>query len=84
MPSLHTAWAVWVTVAVLMLTTRWWIRTLAVIYPLVTVVVVIATGNHYLLDTVAGAAVAIIALVIVGLISPARQGTKKKSVPTPA
>ncbi len=55
MPSLHIAWAVWCSVAVWRITARPLWRVLAVVYPFVTLVAVLATGNHYLLDAVAGA-----------------------------
>lgn len=53
-PSLHVAWAVWVVVAVWSATGRRGLRALAVLHALTTVVVVVLTGNHYLLDAVAG------------------------------
>jgi hypothetical protein len=63
MPSLHTAWAVWVAVVGCVLVRRWWARALIGIYPFVTVVVIVTTGNHYVLDAIAGAAVAATAIV---------------------
>jgi hypothetical protein len=57
MPSLHMAWAVWSAIAVWRLlgpNRRW--RGLVALYPLLTVFSVLATGNHYLLDVVAGLA----------------------------
>lgn len=58
MPSLHVAYAVWVLRTVLVASTsRLW-RTLAAVHVGVTVAVVIVTGNHYLLDVLAGAALA--------------------------
>jgi hypothetical protein len=56
MPSLHLAWAAWSSIAVWRMTRRRSLRALAVVYPLLTTFAVIATGNHYLLDAVAGAA----------------------------
>jgi len=56
MPSLHVAWAVWSTLAVFALTRRRSLRLLALVYPLLTAVDVIATANHLLLDGLAGAA----------------------------
>jgi membrane-associated phospholipid phosphatase len=44
------------------------VRLLCVLYPLLTVAVIVSTGNHYVLDAVAGAAVAIVAAVAVGLL----------------
>ena len=55
MPSLHVAWAVWVALTVASMTTsRAW-RAAAWAHVGLTSVVVIATGNHYLLDVLAGA-----------------------------
>ncbi len=56
MPSLHVAWAVWVALAIVVAHPMWRFRHLAWAYPLVTTAVVLATGNHFLADTVAGAA----------------------------
>ena len=61
MPSLHCAWAAWCGVVVFLLVRRTWVRVLAVLYPLVTFVSTMATGNHYLLDVVAG-------VVLLGLV----------------
>jgi diacylglycerol O-acyltransferase / wax synthase len=54
MPSLHAAWALWVTVAVSRIGTRPATRWAAAAHPAVTGLVVLATANHYVLDTVAG------------------------------
>jgi hypothetical protein len=54
MPSLHCAWAAWCGIVVFVLVRRTWVRVLAVGYPLMTFLAVMATGNHYLLDVVAG------------------------------
>jgi hypothetical protein len=56
MPSLHVAWAIWTAIAVWGLTRRRVLRALALVYPLLTALVVLATANHYLLDVLAGAA----------------------------
>jgi hypothetical protein len=56
MPSLHVAWAMWVTMAVWTNCRNRVVRALAVAHPLLTLVAIIATANHYLLDAVAGAA----------------------------
>ena len=72
MPSLHIAWAVWCTLAVWRVCERRWVRVLAVLYPCLTTFAVLATGNHFTLDALAGlvtfaAAVAIVALAERGL-----------------
>jgi hypothetical protein len=68
MPSLHTAWAVWVAIVVVLMVRAWWVRVLSLLYPLVTVTVIVSTGNHYILDAVAGLAVALVAAAAVGLL----------------
>jgi len=65
MPSLHIAWAVWCGLALWRLSPRRWVRVAAVLYPLLTALAVVATGNHYLLDLLAGAATAILAVALV-------------------
>ena len=59
MPSLHVAWATWVAVQVLLVTSHRWGRRLAVAHAVVTCLAVIATANHYLLDVAAGFALAL-------------------------
>ena len=65
MPSLHVAWALWCAAIVIEHTHRRSLRMLAVAYPLVTTVVVLGTGNHYLLDAVAGAALWLVSTFLV-------------------
>ena len=65
MPSLHIAWAGWCTLAIWQLTKRTWVRALAVVYPCVTALAVLATGNHFLLDLVGGLATIAISVAIV-------------------
>lgn len=57
MPSLHTAWSLWCAVAIFTTVKRGWAKALAVAYPTVTVVVILGTANHFLLDAVGGALV---------------------------
>jgi hypothetical protein len=59
LPSLHLGWAVWVTVVVLRLLAHTRVRHAIWAYPLLVTTVVVVTGNHYLLDAVAGTAVAL-------------------------
>ncbi|MDR3067951.1 MAG: phosphatase PAP2 family protein, partial [Cellulomonas sp.] len=57
MPSLHTAWALWCGLFIVVCARRTWVRILGGLYPVATVVVIIGTGNHFILDAVAGTAV---------------------------
>ena len=54
MPSLHVGWALWCGVLLVCCGRRTWLRILGGLYPLGTAFVVLATGNHYLLDVLAG------------------------------
>jgi len=53
-PSLHIAWAGWCTLVVWRLTTRRWLRAIAVLYPCLTGLAVLCTGNHFLFDILTG------------------------------
>ncbi|MCU1592301.1 MAG: hypothetical protein JWP11_3557 [Frankiales bacterium] len=64
-PSLHLAWAVWATVIAIQMLPRSPWRYLCCLYPVLITAVVVVTGNHYLLDAVAGTAVALGALALV-------------------
>ncbi len=69
MPSLHIAWAVWCTIAVWRLSQARLLRGLALLYPCVTAVAVLATGNHFLLDILGGLVVIALAALSAPLVS---------------
>lgn len=79
MPSLHVGWALWCAWVVLLLTRTTWVRGLAVTYAAGTVLVVVATANHYLLDAVAGAAVMVAAHRIAMLAPRVRRSSRGES-----
>lgn len=54
MPSMHVGWAVWCGVTIAALAKPLWVRLLGVLYPLVTLVVIVCTANHFWLDAVGG------------------------------
>jgi hypothetical protein len=64
MPSLHVGWALWCAWQIVLNTRRPSVRVAAVLYPLLTVLVVISTGNHYLADVAAGATVLLLGSVV--------------------
>jgi hypothetical protein len=66
MPSLHIAWAAWCSLAVWRITERRWARGLALVYPCITCFAVLATGNHYLTDVVAGLVTMVLAVALTG------------------
>ncbi len=63
MPSMHAGWALWCAVVVVSLSRRPLIRMAAALYPVVTLMVIFSTANHYLLDAVAGVTVTTFALL---------------------
>lgn len=65
-PSLHVAYALWVVLVAMLCTRRTWLRALAVGHLVLTTVVVVATGNHYLLDAVAGGLAVAVAWALTG------------------
>jgi membrane-associated phospholipid phosphatase len=65
MPSLHVAWAVWCALALYPVVRHWALRALMVAYPLMTTLVVVATGNHFFLDVIAGALLSCVTWVAV-------------------
>lgn len=64
MPSMHIGWAAWSALAAWRILPRCWWSGLVWIYPCVTAIDVMATGNHYLSDVVAGAAVFALAQLV--------------------
>jgi membrane-associated phospholipid phosphatase len=65
MPSLHAADALIVGIVLVAISRRWWTRALFALWPAWVWFCVMATGNHFWLDVVAGVAVALVALVLV-------------------
>lgn len=60
MPSLHIGWASWCALGVWPLARRRWVRAAVLLYPAVTMMCIVVTGNHYWLDGVGG-------LIVLGL-----------------
>jgi hypothetical protein len=55
MPSLHVAWALWCMLVLYPVVRHRALRAALVLYPMITTLVVIVTGNHNFLDAMAGA-----------------------------
>ncbi|MET8133740.1 phosphatase PAP2 family protein [Streptomyces sp. NPDC005251] len=54
MPSMHIGWSLWCGLTVFALASTPWARILGVLYPAATLVVIVATANHFWLDAVGG------------------------------
>lgn len=58
MPSLHIGWAVWCAVALWYCAKPLSLRILGLLYPVATLMVIVGTANHFILDAVGGLVVA--------------------------
>jgi hypothetical protein len=63
MPSLHVGWALWCATTLYATTTPRW-RGIVWLYPLLTTLVVLGTGNHYLFDAVGGIVVLAVGMAV--------------------
>jgi hypothetical protein len=76
MPSMHVGWALWCGIAIWLHTRAVMARAIGVLYPAVTVYVVIGTANHYVLDVIAGAL-----LVVAGFLILRRTPARRRPAP---
>ncbi len=83
-PSLHLAWAVWTAVVAHRLVRSAPLRWLWLCYPMITAMVVVVTGNHYLLDVLAGALIALATLAIAHRIPRRRSDDRHRPSGLPA
>ncbi len=84
MPSLHCAWAAWCGLVLVLLGRRTWIRLVGAVYPISTFFVVLGSGNHYLLDVVAGVLVLCVGAGVVLAAASAARGRAQEAVEAPA
>ena len=66
MPSLHFSWTVILGV-LFVRTLRGWFKALGLLYPALTFFAITLTGNHFILDAVAGGALAVAAFAVMEL-----------------
>jgi PAP2 superfamily len=55
MPSMHIGWSLWCGLTIFALASVPWVRLLGLLYPAATLLVIVATANHFWLDAVGGA-----------------------------
>jgi hypothetical protein len=84
MPSLHCGWALWGAAALLPRVKTWWMKALAIAYPIATIFVVVATGNHYFLDAVGGAVIFVVGYGIARVVTRAGRRGRRVSPATAA
>jgi hypothetical protein len=87
MPSVHVCWSVLVAWAVITASTSRW-RWLILAHPIVTVFVVVGTGNHYWSDGIVSIAIVAVVLAVQGLLRAKLAGFSRaaasESGPVPA
>ncbi|MEV6840095.1 phosphatase PAP2 family protein [Streptomyces sp. NPDC051133] len=54
MPSMHIGWSLWCGLTVFALASVPWVRVLGLLYPATTLLVIVATANHFWLDAAGG------------------------------
>ncbi|MDJ0461453.1 phosphatase PAP2 family protein [Streptomyces sp. H27-C3] len=54
MPSMHIGWSLWCGLTIFVLASAPWAKILGLLYPTATLVVIVATANHFWLDAVGG------------------------------
>ena len=64
MPSLHIGWATWSAIALWPLLHRWWQRAAVLAYPVLTMLVIIVTANHYWIGAVGGLVIFAVGAVV--------------------
>ena len=57
MPSLHIAWSLWCAIVLFRCAKPVWIRVLGLLYPVLTLLVIVGTANHFIIDAVGSAAI---------------------------
>jgi membrane-associated phospholipid phosphatase len=67
MPSLHVGWSLLAGIALIACARSWWLKASGGALPILMTFAVIMTGNHYLLDVIAGAAVVLVSLTLSAL-----------------
>ncbi|MFG2381498.1 phosphatase PAP2 family protein [Streptomyces avermitilis] len=81
MPSLHFGWALMVAIGLIVATRSRW-RMLWLLHPLLTLLVIVGTANHYWLD--AGVAAALLGIALAVIHAPARTATATDRTSAPA
>lgn len=54
MPSMHIGWSLWCGLIIFVVASAPWVKILGLLYPAVTLLVIVSTANHFWLDAVGG------------------------------
>jgi hypothetical protein len=67
MPSMHIGWSLWCGLTIAMLARPLWVRVLGALYPAATLLVIVATANHFWMDAVGGVLCLAFGFLVAGL-----------------
>lgn len=82
-PSLHFGYALIVGVVLATLAERRWVRVVGAVYPLVMLLVIVATGNHFVFDAALGAVVVLAGWLVARLVVGEPSGYGRREHPAP-
>jgi hypothetical protein len=80
MPSLHVGWSLLAGVVVVVSARAMWLRVAGGLLPVMMSLSVLMTGNHFLLDILAGCAIAVVSLIISGWWILRQNGSRRQHV----
>jgi len=72
-PSMHIVWALIVACVIVPRAAHRWVRVCAVIYPMITVLAIMATGNHYIIDAIAAVPIVAVGYALARAMPAARR-----------
>ncbi|MGW6137003.1 phosphatase PAP2 family protein [Streptomyces sp. NPDC055144] len=84
MPSMHIGWSLWCGLTIFALASAPWVRILGLLYPALTLVVIVSTANHFWLDAVGGMVCLAFGFTVARLWHGALPYTMPRLVPAPA
>jgi hypothetical protein len=73
MPSMHIGWATWSAIVLVPMLRRRWARVVAGVYPIITLICIMLTANHYWIDGVGGLVCLAIGFALARTITRRRQ-----------
>ncbi|MEV7685236.1 phosphatase PAP2 family protein [Streptomyces bungoensis] len=84
MPSMHIGWSLWCGLTLFALASLPWVRVLGLLYPALTLLVIVATANHFWLDAVGGVLCLALGLTLARLWYGSLPYALPRRVPAPA
>ncbi|MFG2519522.1 phosphatase PAP2 family protein [Streptomyces sp. NPDC048527] len=84
MPSMHIGWSLWCGLTIFALASAPWVRVLGLLYPALTLVVIVSTANHFWLDAVGGMTCLAFGFALARVWYGALPHTMPRLVPAPA